>query len=770
MFFILIKGGEIIATVTSTLKMYDAMTRPLKNLTQGMNLLVSTMQQMQNATERNTNIDKALLAAKNQIAYAEADIRRSIEESERAQRKFRDEVDRSSRSAGILEQSFGSLATKVGSLVAGYMGINKIKNSLSDLLSTGVNFHAFKQQSESAFTTFLGDAEKAKKYMDNMYDFALTTPFAYPELLKSSRNLIAFGIQAEHTFPIMKAIGDTVAAIGGDNQELMGLAEVFGAIQVSGKISMMEVNRLGLYGVNAIDMLAKQSGVTADEMKKQISKGAVGAGTAITTLVEGMDKQFGDSMKGVKATIVGSFDSMKSAWRNAGTKIVEPFIKPLTNLIQNITNTFKQLPTLIGPAVQAFSPLIDMLNNAFEAGKFEPFFKVMSIGLQTISWLLSGVGMAAIWLAEVIAEYWPIITAFLVAWGMTYLPMVASAAYKAAIALMNVARAWLAALGPIGLVALAIGIVILVLKIFGVTTEQVLGVVFGLFGALFVSIYNGIAIIWNTILMFAEFIANIFVDPVYAVKKLFHDLAKYFIDKMYNMALSVENFTGEFMKGINVAINWGIQKINTFINAMNKIPGFNISTISFKTDPTNIHSVSDTFKKMSDAMDKVKPESDKDVFDWSKYKMEEKDVLGGFKKGWDIGTGIGEKLGDVFSLPDLNMPSADDFNFDGLGDLEDGLLNPLGDGKKGKQGKKPNIGKVDRVGKIDDTVDISSEDLKVMRDLAEMKSIQNFVTLTPTVEVTTGDINNGYDIDTIIRRIEKSLEEEIASAAKGVYS
>ncbi|MCW2277730.1 hypothetical protein [Heliophilum fasciatum] len=80
------------------------------------------------------------------------------------------------------------------------------------------------------------------------------------------------------------------------------------------------------------------------------------------------------------------------------------------------------------------------------------------------------------------------------------------------------------------------------------------------------------------------------------------------------------------------------------------------------------------------------------------------------------------------------------------------------------------VGEVGEVGKIGDTVDISNEDLKVMRELAEMKSIQNFVTLTPTVQVTTGDINNGYDVDTIVKKIADTLEEQIASSAEGVYS
>lgn len=80
------------------------------------------------------------------------------------------------------------------------------------------------------------------------------------------------------------------------------------------------------------------------------------------------------------------------------------------------------------------------------------------------------------------------------------------------------------------------------------------------------------------------------------------------------------------------------------------------------------------------------------------------------------------------------------------------------------------VNQVGSVGKIEDTVDISSEDLKTMRELAEMKSIQNFVTLTPTVSVSTGDINNGADLDSIISQIAVTLEEEIASSASRIYA
>ncbi|SMF72439.1 hypothetical protein SAMN05661091_0869 [Paenibacillus uliginis N3/975] len=81
----------------------------------------------------------------------------------------------------------------------------------------------------------------------------------------------------------------------------------------------------------------------------------------------------------------------------------------------------------------------------------------------------------------------------------------------------------------------------------------------------------------------------------------------------------------------------------------------------------------------------------------------------------------------------------------------------------------PAGGSIDSIGKVDNSVDVASEDLKVMRDLAEVNAISNMITLTPTVQMTTGDINSGADLDTIMSRINRTLEEQFVSSAEGVY-
>jgi hypothetical protein len=81
----------------------------------------------------------------------------------------------------------------------------------------------------------------------------------------------------------------------------------------------------------------------------------------------------------------------------------------------------------------------------------------------------------------------------------------------------------------------------------------------------------------------------------------------------------------------------------------------------------------------------------------------------------------------------------------------------------------PAGGSIDSIGQVNNTVDVASEDLKVMRDLAEVNAISNMITLTPTVQMTTGDINSGADLDTIMSRINRTLEEQFVSSAEGVY-
>ncbi|GAA0389346.1 tape measure protein [Paenibacillus motobuensis] len=333
------------------------------------------------------------------------------------------------------------------------------------------------------------------------------------------------------------------------------------------------------------------------------------------------------------------------------------------------------------------------------------------------------------------------------------------------------AIAWMVANWPITLIILAVGALVGALLYFGVSAEQIVGFVTGVFFALYAYIYNTVALLYNLFASFVEFLANLFIDPIFAVKKLIYDLAMTFGGYMYNMLRSAEDFAGGFMKVIIEGINGALKGFNKLVEGVNKIFGTKFSTANL-FDADNIHAISDSFKGLMDGMEE--PVSNKDLFKVNR--MEYKQTSEYFAKGNTLGAGLtGDLISSVKGQFDNFGKKGMQFTPDPYG--SNGLTNPMGGANPSggfasgaaNANSIPNVGRVDKVGQVENSVDISSEDLKMMRELAEMKSIQNFVSLTPTVQVTTGPVNNGADIDTIVARIEQTLEEEIAASAAGVY-
>ncbi|WP_438448192.1 hypothetical protein [Gorillibacterium sp. sgz5001074] len=303
------------------------------------------------------------------------------------------------------------------------------------------------------------------------------------------------------------------------------------------------------------------------------------------------------------------------------------------------------------------------------------------------------------------------VTAAAVGFIMDHLGLIQNILVVVGIAVSILAAVWLvnwmiAAFPVIALVG-ALVLLLSVFNLFGVSTGEILGFVAGVFFALFAGIHNGIAYIWNILLAFAEFFINVFNDPVYAIEKLFYDLLSNIVGYMSSM------------------VNGLLSGVNFLIRQLNKI-GVDLPEIEARMD--------------SHWGDSLKPKATRDVVDLSKYRMEHTDLADAFQSGKEM-------TGKVFN----------------------GLPKTSGAFDFGQWNKSADINRVNAIGKIEDKVDISSEDLKMMRELAEINAVQNFVTLTPTVQVQTGDINHGADMDSVISRITQHLEEEFVSSAQGVY-
>ncbi|WP_143151555.1 MULTISPECIES: hypothetical protein [unclassified Paenibacillus] len=353
-------------------------------------------------------------------------------------------------------------------------------------------------------------------------------------------------------------------------------------------------------------------------------------------------------------------------------------------------------------ALEASRPILESLNQAFETGKFTPFFQALSMALYGLA---SVAGAAASFIQTHLDKI--------------KLVLIGVGAVLAVLAAMWIAN-WAAALWPVLLVIAVIALLMEVFHQMGFSTQEVVGFVIGIFMGLYAFLQNIVAALWNLLLSFAEFLGNLWYDPVYAGRKLFYDLSVF----VWEMVASVIN-------GITEMVNAGTQLIN-------KLTGSKIGLIP-ELDMDNI----------KDMM--IEPVAVNQKVDLSAMKMKQVDVGSYFVKGQDW-TNQMFKAGAEFKS------SMD----------KDKLLEDWNQSAK--------IKRIDEVGKIKENVsvggevDIANEDLKLMRELADIRSIQNFVTLTPTVQVETGDIRSSSDVDELVRKITSSLQQEFVRTAGGVYA
>ncbi|SCW57212.1 hypothetical protein SAMN04487970_101671 [Paenibacillus tianmuensis] len=403
---------------------------------------------------------------------------------------------------------------------------------------------------------------------------------------------------------------------------------------------------------------------------------------------------------------------MNNMGQQAYTNMLNSPVEQVGTLKTRVNNAFAETGQA---AFKALGKVVNDLNKAFEDQRFKPFFDGLQAGFYAIA-----TGVEAF--AGIIMSNIGLVQNILLALGIVLLVL-------AGIWIIQ----WLAALWPVFLI---IGVIVLLLEIlsqWGITTSQVVGFVAGLFFSLFAAIHNQIALFWNVIVSVAEFFANVWNEPGYAFKKLFYDLLK--------------NVSGNLTTFINTAItglNWLIEKVN-------KITGSKFSLIS---------------KFENEWVDKLKPDPKEGTVDLSNMRWEQMDLANAFNQGQDFankamnfnipeGMDLDKKVPPPPPPPDNSHLWNNTRNF------------PVGQ-QPGSE--LPNLNHVNSIGQIENTVDISSEDLEVMRDLAEIQSIQNFVTLTPTVQVTTGDIHQPTDANEMIRRIEEVMSREIANSAQGVYA
>ncbi len=283
------------------------------------------------------NTDPGVSSAKRKVKSFDDVNRKTQERLDKMNRtKYRvvlDALDRASSVVGAVRSKVGGIAGKTFSFsmkvidvaTAPLRGILNLVTSIEGAVlgATGafaaiyqpMNLAGDYEQTVVAFNTLLGSAEKASKFLAEAQEFANTTPFEFPELLDSSKLLLAFGFEADKVLGMMETIGDTSSGLGAGAEGIDRVTRALGQMYAKGRVQSEELLQLQEMGVPAAEILQEELGLTAEQVAN-IGNESVNASVAIQALLTGMDKRFGGMMANQSKTAKGMISTITDTLQN----------------------------------------------------------------------------------------------------------------------------------------------------------------------------------------------------------------------------------------------------------------------------------------------------------------------------------------------------------------------------------------------------------------------------------------------------------------------
>lgn len=196
------------------------------------------------------------------------------------------------------------------------------------------------QTTATAFNVLVGSQEKSSVILEDLYKYADDTIWDRKELIASAQTMLGFGSSVESVTSDLKMLGDIAM---GDKNRLQQLALVFGQISSAGKLQGQDLMQLVNAGYNPLQDIAKMTGQTMSEVRKQMSDGAIGIDMVrkAMQMATSQGGRYDGMTERLAETAEGKFDQMKGAASKALLeiyKIIEPLLIPTFEKLTNVLN------------------------------------------------------------------------------------------------------------------------------------------------------------------------------------------------------------------------------------------------------------------------------------------------------------------------------------------------------------------------------------------------------------------------------------------------
>ncbi len=648
------------------------------------------------------------------------------------ERYIRDNVDEQGRfnqeiSAGT--QQANELTNTIKRAVAAYISIQSVGKALNisdELVQTTSRLNMMNdgvQTTAELVNMVYAAAQDARGSFSQMADVVARFGNNAKDAFSSSEEVVAFADLIQKQMTIAGASTQEAA-----NAELQ-LSQALG----SGVLRGDELNSIFEQAPNLIQNIADYLDVPIGKIREMAADGELSADV-------------------VKAAIFSAADDINSKFNEM----------PMTwgQMWQSMQNT----------ALIAFQPVLQRLNDLANSEAFQTFIQGAIEAMATLANILLNVFDLAVSIGTFIGDNWSIIAPIvygIVAALTAYIAISAIVAaingvmaiaegVKAAAQMMATGATFAETAAQQGLNAALMAcpltwiimlILALIVVIFAVCNAiaKMTGIANSGFGV----ITGGV----NVVIQFFKNLGLTVANIALGIGNAIAALASNMMTAFHNAICSVQSW---FYNLLSTALS----VIEGICAALNKLPfvEFDYSGISSAAD--------DYAAKASEAAgNKEDYQSISDAFN------EGFTTFDAFQDGWASdafnagaawGDGIADKVSN-FSLSDVFGQT----DIPNVGDYTSGFNDAIAN-----SGVGDSIGNIDdNTGKIKDSLDVTEEDLKYLRDIAEQEAINRFTTAEINVDMSgmQNTVNSGDDIDGFMTKLTDSVNEAVDNMTEGVH-
>ena len=611
--------------------------------------------------------------------------------------KLNDSMDRTGRVAGAASSGIAKFVGTIASLAA----VKKIV----DLTDSYTNTNA-------RLAMITGSLEEQKALQDDIFAAANRARGQYDDMANAVAKMKmlagdAFGSNQEaigFTELLQKSLKVSGAGTSEQQSAFLQLTQAM----ASGKLQGDEFRSIMENAPMVANAIAKYLDVSKGELKELSSDGAITAEIIKNAMFDSADdinKKF--------ETMPQTFGDVWNRIKNAGTQAFGGVFEKINSILNSDAGQ-QAINNFIGAIYWAGDAMNEFINFCVTAWPMvSPFIwaAVAAVGAYALVLGISN-GLALISAVRTGAQAVSIGILALAMWassGATWAEVTAQLGLNSALYACPIV--WI-----VGLILVLIAVfyaAVAAVNHFSGSTISATGIIGAVIGGWAAAVINYFIMMYNIIAEVVNFFANVWNDPIAAVKILFYDLASTVIGYVAEMARSIETI-------------------------INRIPGVNVQ----------ISAGLDNFKA---GLEKAASEA-KDAAGWKEI-VQKKDFLNGAdfaNRGYDIGAG----LADSISNPFAGFAPKDKEGIDYSQFATDG--SPATVKGKGKNGAV----------KVE-----NEEDIGWMRKLAERDYIARISqnTLAPNIKVEfSGPITKEADTDNIMSHVSEQLKEMIATAPEGV--